>query len=237
MRFHRVGMAAAAVVGLASPSVAQTAAKTQPSVAGYLCTFAGKCDDSSTVEQPTRDAPETRGFRLARPANSAVAKPEPTTANYAPARPAATAPARHPTARTRVAHGIDGTAAANLASAAANPAPLGRRRADLMIGFELNSARISQQGIASARVFAQSLLRPELAGTRFAIEGHTDMRGGKALNQSLSARRAQAVADFLASQGVDRSRLTPRGLGYSTPLPGHSADDPANRRVEAELES
>lgn len=111
-----------------------------------------------------------------------------------------------------------------------------RPRADLMIGFDLNSARISRQGIASARVFARSLLVPELADKRFVIEGHTDLRGGRALNMDLSARRAQAVADFLASQGVDRARLTVRGFGPDRPLPGHGATDPDNRRVEAELD-
>ena len=89
--------------------------------------------------------------------------------------------------------------------------------------------------MASARIFAQSLMRPELAGKRFLIEGHTDLRGGRALNVPLSERRAQAVADFLASQGVDRSRLVPRGLGSDVPLPGHRSTDPANRRVEAAL--
>jgi outer membrane protein OmpA-like peptidoglycan-associated protein len=104
-----------------------------------------------------------------------------------------------------------------------------------MIGFELNSARISRQGIASARVFAQSLMMRELSGKRFLIEGHTDLRGTRALNMDLSERRARAVTDFLVAQGVDRARLTTRGVGPDVPLPGRTASDPTNRRVEAEL--
>ena len=91
--------------------------------------------------------------------------------------------------------------------------------------------------MASARVFAQSLLTPELSGRRFVISGHTDARGGRALNMALSERRAAAVQDFLVAQGVDRSRLSARGVGPDEPLSGRGAADPANRRVEAELAS
>lgn len=113
--------------------------------------------------------------------------------------------------------------------------PAGALRADLMIGFELNSAQLSAVGRDSARIFAQSLLQPALVNKRFAVEGHTDLRGGRALNAALSLHRAQAVVDFLAAQGVDRTRLTARGLGSDVPLPGRVSTDTANRRVEAEL--
>ncbi|MFA9973128.1 OmpA family protein, partial [Xanthomonas euvesicatoria] len=123
---------------------------------------------------------------------------------------------------------------------AATPMPaagtgVARARPDLMIGFHLKSDQLTPEGREAAQVFARSLQMPELRDRRFLIEGHTDLRGGRALNQSLSSRRAQAVADYLASLGVDRSRLQARGLGYSAPLPGHAVTDPANRRVEAEL--
>ncbi len=243
MRFHRVSVAAALILAGTTPSVAQDATRRAPSVEGYLCTFAGKCDGARTdVAQATRDAPATKGFRLARPAGEAgtASKPSATPASsgsYAhPSTAKSPRPGRRPAWRgASVADTAGSRAAGVTATAAANIESLGQRRADLMIGFDLNSARISRQGLASARVFAQSLVRPELAGTRFRIEGHTDSRGTQALNTSLSARRAQAVADFLASQGVDRSRLVTRGFGASVPLPGHAPGDPANRRVEAEL--
>lgn len=242
MRFHRVGAAAALMLAGTTPLVAQDATNRAPSVEGYLCTFAGKCDGVHTdAAQATRDAPATKGFRLARPAGEAgPGKPSATsTASSGYARPSPAKPprpGRRPAWRGATGAEATGSRAAGVtATAAANIESLGQRRADLMIGFDLNSARISRQGLASARVFAQSLVRPELAGTRFRIEGHTDSRGSRALNTTLSAQRAQAVADFLASQGVDRSRLVTRGFGASVPLPGHVPGDPANRRVEAEL--
>lgn len=243
MRFHRASVLAASIMAAATPLAAQDAAKPAPSVEGYLCTFAGKCEGNTTdTVAETRDAPATRGFRLARPAGEAATAGKPSSARVSrssyvrPSTVRTTSPGRRQAWRAPSGpEGAGSRAAGVTATAAANIESLGQRRADLMIGFDLNSARISRQGLASARVFAQSLVRPELAGMRFRIEGHTDSRGSQALNTSLSAQRAQAVADFLASQGVDRSRLVTRGFGASVPLPGHAPADPANRRVEAEL--
>ena len=50
---------------------------------------------------------------------------------------------------------------------------------------------------------------------------------------TLSQRRAQAVADYLVSQGIAANRLEVRGYGFDRPLPGKNAAAPENRRVEA----
>lgn len=212
----------------------------RPTVEGYLCTFAGKCDGVE-APQATRDAPATKGFRLARPIAEANASATPAARAVSTRGPERRAATTTP-GRGRGIGGAAAVAAANRASgySAAAPMPaagtgVARPRADLMIGFHLNSDQLTQEGREAAQVFARSLQMPELRDRRFLIEGHTDLRGGRALNQSLSSRRAQAVADYLASLGVDRSRLQARGLGYSAPLPGHAVTDPANRRVEAEL--
>ncbi|WP_420454295.1 OmpA family protein [Rubrivirga sp.] len=73
------------------------------------------------------------------------------------------------------------------------------------------------------------------------IEGHTDNKGTPAYNRDLSERRASAVADELASAfGVDRGRMTTRGLGESQPVAENESADGSdnpegrqqNRRVE-----
>lgn len=218
----------------ATPVQAQTSPQPKPSVEGYLCTFAGKCDG---VDAPveTRAAPATRGFRLARPSSPKSDVPQ-----------SAAAPIRRPAARAVAAElrGSRGRAASYGASSprvAAYRAPATEvgapRRADLMIGFELNSDQLTSVGRESALIFARSLLTPELRDKRFLIAGHTDQRGGDIVNRPLSERRARRVADFLIEQGVQPSRLQTRGLGSSAPLPGHRATDPSNRRVEAELVS
>ena len=67
------------------------------------------------------------------------------------------------------------------------------------------------------------------------ILGHTDSTGSYEYNQGLSERRAQSVANYLASRGVNRARMATRGYGESQLLVNPEqteADRAANRRVE-----
>ena len=66
------------------------------------------------------------------------------------------------------------------------------------------------------------------------IEGYTDSTGSEEHNQELSQRRAQAVADALASRGVAASRYSVVGRGESFPVASNSteAGRQQNRRVE-----
>ena len=69
------------------------------------------------------------------------------------------------------------------------------------------------------------------------IEGHTDDQGSTEHNDDLSARRAKAVAQWLAGAGVDDGLLSAKGLGETHPaVPNTSAINRAkNRRVEIRL--
>lgn len=66
------------------------------------------------------------------------------------------------------------------------------------------------------------------------IKGYTDSVGATDYNMDLSKRRADSVADYLASKGVDRSKITTQGLGPTNPVARN--DTPTgraqNRRVE-----
>lgn len=64
------------------------------------------------------------------------------------------------------------------------------------------------------------------------IVGHTDSTGPEAYNQSLSERRAQAAADYLAGLGV--TNVTVQGMGESSPAADNSTREgrAMNRRVE-----
>ncbi|HEY7929975.1 MAG TPA: OmpA family protein [Steroidobacteraceae bacterium] len=66
------------------------------------------------------------------------------------------------------------------------------------------------------------------------VEGFTDDRGSDSLNDALSQRRAQAVANALESDGVDPSRFRVIGRGASMPVASNdiSAGRQQNRRVE-----
>ncbi len=65
------------------------------------------------------------------------------------------------------------------------------------------------------------------------MAGHTDSDGSAELNESLSARRAQTVHDYLAANGISVDRMSVRGYGESQPIADNStaAGKAENRRV------
>jgi outer membrane protein OmpA-like peptidoglycan-associated protein/outer membrane murein-binding lipoprotein Lpp len=70
--------------------------------------------------------------------------------------------------------------------------------------------------------------------TKVIVEGHTDSRGSDEYNQELSKHRADAVADALASRGIDRGRVQAIGKGEGLPVASNdtTAGRQQNRRVE-----
>jgi outer membrane protein OmpA-like peptidoglycan-associated protein len=70
------------------------------------------------------------------------------------------------------------------------------------------------------------------------VVGHTDSAGGDDYNQTLSERRAKAVGDYLAGQGVAASQITTEGRGEREPRASNSTADgrTQNRRVEIYLQ-
>ncbi len=74
----------------------------------------------------------------------------------------------------------------------------------------------------------------EYPDTNIIVEGHTDSTGDDSYNMSLSQKRANAVTNYLVSQGISISRLTTYAHGET--LPKYDNATPAgrakNRRVE-----
>lgn len=69
------------------------------------------------------------------------------------------------------------------------------------------------------------------------VYGHTDSTGSDAYNQSLSERRARAVADYLAMRGVSSSRIRSQGFGEQYPVASNDTAEgrALNRRVEIKI--
>jgi OmpA-OmpF porin, OOP family len=107
------------------------------------------------------------------------------------------------------------------------------------VKFKTGSAQIlpgkdSQEVLeAVAKVFAE---HPEV--TKVKVEGHTDNRGGEAMNKKLSADRAASVVKWLVAHGVDRERLTSEGFGLERPVDTNETDEGRrnNRRVEFHIQ-
>jgi outer membrane protein OmpA-like peptidoglycan-associated protein len=70
--------------------------------------------------------------------------------------------------------------------------------------------------------------------TTLRVTGHTDNTGAAAYNQTLSERRAQSVASYLATQNVASTRMLVQGAGLTQPIADNAtpAGREQNRRVE-----
>ena len=104
------------------------------------------------------------------------------------------------------------------------------------VNFDFDKSSLRPDAVAILSEAAEILKRyPDL---RVEVAGHTDLCGTDVYNQSLSERRANAVYQYLTSNGVDGGRLAgPIGYGESRPLeqtaqtlPGCKSE--TNRRTE-----
>ena len=109
-------------------------------------------------------------------------------------------------------------------------------RAEKTVLFRLNSCELTPQGKAAVDELAAQLSSLE----RYAVEleGFTDRTGNRALNLSLSQRRAEAVARYLAIRHkVPLRRVHVLGAGAETPAAdnSHRTGRAQNRRVEVRI--
>ncbi len=101
--------------------------------------------------------------------------------------------------------------------------------------FASNSSTLTAAAAGNIGELATTLQK--YADTNVVVEGHTDSSGSDAINQPLSQRRAQAVANELTGKSVDPSRVTVKGYGSSQPVAENTtaAGKSANRRVEVAI--
>ena len=74
--------------------------------------------------------------------------------------------------------------------------------------------------------------------TQIKVSGHTDSRGSRQYNQTLSTQRARSVGTYLRGQGVAASRINSVGYGFRYPLASNNTASgrQKNRRVEIQLQ-
>ncbi|MCC2546877.1 OmpA family protein [Hymenobacter sp. BT175] len=106
---------------------------------------------------------------------------------------------------------------------------------DSGILFAKNSSNLTSTAQANIAKLAETLKKYN--DTNVLIEGHTDISGSDAINDPLSLRRAQAVANYAQAQGVEASRFETKGYGSRQPIADNSteAGRVANRRVEVAI--
>ncbi len=98
--------------------------------------------------------------------------------------------------------------------------------------FDFDSAELTPDSIALVKDIAQMLRG--YSEWRIQIVGHTDSTGGPDYNLELSDRRAEAVRNALANNGVEPSRLQSEGRGETQAKADNEtlAGRAINRRVE-----
>jgi outer membrane protein OmpA-like peptidoglycan-associated protein len=101
--------------------------------------------------------------------------------------------------------------------------------------FKTGSAELSGPAKENIANLAKVLCKYE--DTNIIIEGDTDSEGGTEMNQKLSERRAQAVADYTKSLGVVGTRISTLGRGESNPVASNETVEgrAQNRRVEVAI--
>jgi len=103
------------------------------------------------------------------------------------------------------------------------------------ITFDFNKTTLKPQFYPALGRVAGTL--SEYNQTIIEVVGHTDSVGSDEVNNRISHQRAEAVANYLASQGVQRERLEILGAGKRFPVADNSTDAgrAQNRRVEIRL--
>lgn len=104
---------------------------------------------------------------------------------------------------------------------------------DNILLFDFDSAAL-KEGSADVLNSSYAKFKGNDAVKSVVVTGHTDSQGSEAYNMGLSERRANAVRDYLISQGADASKLQARGAGESQPAFTNDtkAGRAMNRRVE-----
>jgi outer membrane protein OmpA-like peptidoglycan-associated protein len=98
--------------------------------------------------------------------------------------------------------------------------------------FDVGEATLQEEAkYALAKLAGILLIMRDL---NLRVEGHTDSTGSPSFNFRLSERRADAVFDFLAEQGIETTRMKTAGYGMDRPIAENStaAGRSQNRRVE-----
>ena len=103
------------------------------------------------------------------------------------------------------------------------------------IMFDVERAVLKDQ--YSGELSELSTILNKYEDTNILLEGHTDSTGSEEYNLDLSKKRAQSVANYLATQKVNPTRFTIMGYGESQPIASNETAEgrAQNRRVEVAI--
>lgn len=225
-------MKAAAFVQILLLSLLASLASAQPVNDGYALDASGR-----VVKNPFGLCWHTINWTAAKAiaeCDPDLVKPAPKAEAPAPVVRAAPAPEPAPEPKAAPAPIV----AAPIPAPAPAPAPVARRQAITLgadAAFDTGKADLKPDGRAKLNELAVKLR--DVNFDSIAVTGYTDSIGSNAANQRLSQRRADAVKQYLVSQGVEAKKIQTTGRGEANPVADNkSAQGRArNRRVEVEI--
>jgi outer membrane protein OmpA-like peptidoglycan-associated protein/uncharacterized protein YidB (DUF937 family) len=105
-----------------------------------------------------------------------------------------------------------------------------------IINFSSGSAQIPGDDLDFLNKTAVAM-KASPANAVIEIGGHTDATGDPDVNMRLSQQRADAVRDYLVSQGVSSAKLIAKGYGDTKPIASNDTEEGKfhNRRIEFTL--
>lgn len=115
------------------------------------------------------------------------------------------------------------------------PAAVCNREAPGLIFFDFDSA---VPGSDAVQIVEYVTANAEPCGwSSFNVVGHADRAGSNSYNMGLSQRRAEAVAELMASRGINRAAISTEAMGEESPrVPTEDGvRELQNRRVEIQV--
>ncbi|OCX53419.1 hypothetical protein BEL04_03720 [Mucilaginibacter sp. PPCGB 2223] len=108
------------------------------------------------------------------------------------------------------------------------------------IYYDLDKSNIRPD--AAVELDKLAVILKEHPTMRIELSSHTDSRASDEYNMALSQRRAASAVAYLASKGIDKSRMIPKGYGEtrlvnkcSNGVPCTEAEHQLNRRTEVKI--
>lgn len=112
-------------------------------------------------------------------------------------------------------------------------APAQETSVNLIVNFEFNSARLSNDGMISLDALGKALSDPDLRNEKFRIAGHTDAVGSDGYNQKLSEARATSVRTYLVQHHqLASNNFEVVGFGKTQLYDPNDPTAAINRRVQ-----
>jgi OOP family OmpA-OmpF porin len=100
--------------------------------------------------------------------------------------------------------------------------------------FDFDKAVLKEEGKVALHELDDEIKAKGAKVVDIDVIGHTDSTGPEDYNLDLSVRRAQAVADYIISEGIDASIIDVSGEGENNPIASNATREgrAENRRVD-----